>query len=59
MKKLIVMLSALSLLLMGAVILMPSSAAAAPWISGADSYAAEWVKDVEQDLLNPEYEPCF
>ena len=59
MKRIIVMLSALSLLLAGAILMMPSSAAAAPWISGADSYAAEWVKEVEQELLKPEYRWVF
>ena len=51
MKRVIVMLSALSLLLAGAILMMPSSAAAAPWISGADSYAAEWVKEVRKQYL--------
>jgi hypothetical protein len=59
MKWFIVMLSALSLLLAGAILLMPSSAAAAPWISGADADAAEWVKEVEQELLRPEYREVF
>ena len=59
MKRLTVMLTALSLLLAGMVLMMPSSAAAAPWISGADTYAAKWVYNVEQELLKPEYRAVF
>ncbi len=59
MKKLTVMLTALSLLLVGMVVMMPSSAAAAPWISGAESYAAEWVYNIEQELLKPEHRAVF
>ncbi|HKN85884.1 MAG TPA: hypothetical protein VJV04_03395 [Nitrospiraceae bacterium] len=59
MKRLMIVVTALSLLLAGAIFIMPSSVAAAPWISGADSYAAEWVKEVEQELLRPEYREVF
>ena len=47
-------LCALSLLI-GGVALMPSPLEAAGWISGADSYAASWVKDIEQELLKKDY----
>lgn len=42
-------------LLIGGVALVPNDAQSAPWISGADSYAAPWVKDMEQELLKKEY----
>lgn len=45
---------ALSLLL-GGMALMPMPAPAAGWISGADTYAAPWVKEVEQELLKKDY----
>ena len=47
-------LCALSLLI-GGVALSSSPVQAAGWISGADSYAAPWVKDIEQELLKKEY----
>jgi hypothetical protein len=59
MNKLMVVLAALSLLVAGIVVLMPSPAASAPWISGTESYAAAWVNAVEQDLLKPEYRAVF
>ena len=52
------MLCTLSLLI-GGVALMPSSLEAAGWISGADSYAASWVKDMEQELLKKEYRDVY
>ena len=52
------MLCALSLLISG-MALMPSSSEAAGWISGADSYAASWVKDMEQELLKKEYRDVY
>lgn len=52
------MLCALSLLI-GGVVLMPSSLEAAGWISGADSYAASWVKDIEQELLKKDYRDVY
>ncbi|OQW35868.1 MAG: hypothetical protein A4E19_15535 [Nitrospira sp. SG-bin1] len=48
------MLCMLSLLI-GGVALLPSSLEAAGWISGADDYAAPWVKDIEQELLKKDY----
>ena len=42
-------------LLIGGVALIPNVAKSAPWISGAESYAAPWVKDVEKELLKKEY----
>ena len=50
----VAILCALSLLI-GGVTLMPSSLKAADWISDADSYAASWVKDIEQELLKKDY----
>ena len=47
-------LFALSLLI-GGVAQTPTPAKAAGWISGAESYAAPWVKDVEQELLKKDY----
>ncbi len=52
------MLCVLSLLI-GGVTLMPSSLEAAGWLSGADSYAASWVKDIEQELLKQEYRDVY
>lgn len=49
-----VILCVLSLLI-GGVVLTPTSANAAGWISGSDEYAAPWVKEIEQELLKPEY----
>ena len=42
-------------LLIGGVALMPTPVHAAGWISGADTYAAPWVKDIEQELLKKDY----
>ncbi len=42
-------------LLVGGVALIPNAAHGAPWISGSDSYAAPWVKEMEQELLKKEY----
>jgi hypothetical protein len=52
--KRIVMVCALSLLI-GGVALIPNVAESAPWISGAESYGAPWMKDVEKELLKKEY----
>ena len=52
--KVVAMLCALSLLI-GGVALMPSSGQAAGWISGSQSFAAPWVKEVEQELLKKDY----
>lgn len=49
---------ALSLLL-GGIALMPASVGAAPWISGADSYVAPWVKEIEHELFKKEYRQVF
>lgn len=46
-------------LLLGGMALAPASAEAAPWISRADSYAASWVKDIEQELFKQDYRPIF
>jgi hypothetical protein len=52
--KRIAMVCALSLLV-GGVALIPNVAESAPWISGAESYGAPWMKDVEKELLKKEY----
>jgi hypothetical protein len=52
--KRIVMVCALSLLI-GGVALIPNVAESAPWISGAESYGAPWMKDVEKELLKKDY----
>jgi hypothetical protein len=54
MKNVTVLLCALSLLI-GGVALTPTPVYAAGWISGADGYAAPWVKDIEQELLKKDY----
>ncbi len=56
--KVTAVLCALSLLI-GGVALMPSSVSGAPWISGAETYASSWVKDMEQELLKKEYRPVY
>src|SRR2546422_7412777 len=56
--KLSLWLSALSLLI-GLVLLVPSTAGAANWISGDESYAAKWVKDIEQELNKQDYWMVF
>ena len=48
------MVCALSLLI-GGVALIPNVVQGAPWISGAESYAAPWMKDMERELLKKEY----
>jgi hypothetical protein len=50
-------LCALSLLIGGE--LMPSQGEAAAWISGVDSYAALWVKEIEQELLKKDYRDVY
>jgi hypothetical protein len=52
--KVTAVLCALSLLISG-VELLPTSVQGAPWISGAENYAAPWVKDMEQELFKKEY----
>ena len=56
--KLSLALSALSLLI-GLALLVPSTAVAANWISGDESYAAKWVKDIEQELNKQDYRMVF
>lgn len=46
-------------LLIGGMALVPASGQAAGWISGADSYVAPWVKDIEQELLKKEYRSVY
>jgi hypothetical protein len=46
-------------LLIGGAVLMSTTAEAAGWISGSDSYAALWVKEIEQELLKKEYRYVF
>lgn len=52
------MLFALSLLI-GGVALTPSSMEAAGWISGADTYVAPWVTDIEQELFKRDYRDVY
>ena len=52
--KRIVVVCAMALLI-GGVALMPIPVYAAGWISGADAYAAPWVKEIEQELLKKDY----
>lgn len=56
--KVTAVLCALSLLI-GGVALLSTHALAAGWISGAEAYAAPWVKDVEQELLKKDYRYVF
>jgi hypothetical protein len=56
--KLTAVLCMLSLLIGGAAF-MSTSVEAAGWISGSESYAAPWVKDIEQELLKKDYRYVF
>ncbi|WP_447974442.1 hypothetical protein [Nitrospira sp. Kam-Ns4a] len=49
---------ALSLLL-GWAVLTPTTAHAAGWISRTDSFAASWVKEIEQELYKQDYREMF
>jgi hypothetical protein len=51
-------LCALSLLI-GGVALMPTPVPAAGWISGAQTYTAPWVRDIEQELFNKDYRNVY
>lgn len=46
-------------LLTGGAALMSTPAEAAGWISSADSYAAPWVKEIEQEFFKQEYRSVF
>jgi hypothetical protein len=52
------MVCALSLLI-GGVALIPNVAESAPWISGAESYGAPWMKDVEKELLKEDHRMIY
>jgi len=56
--KVTAVLCALSLLI-GGVALMPTSVSGAPWISGAETYAAPWLKEMEHELFKKEYWPIY
>jgi hypothetical protein len=56
--KVTAVLCALSLLI-GGVALMPAAVHAAGWISGADAYAAPWVKEIENELLKKDYRRVY
>src|SRR5579884_3862808 len=58
MRKIISVVAMLSLLL-GGIALWPSTAHAAPWLSAGDTYAAGWVKDIEQELNKADYRAVF
>jgi hypothetical protein len=49
---------ALSLLIVGGA-LSPSVVQSAPWISAADSHAASWVTEIENELLKKEYSMIY
>lgn len=51
-------LSVLSLLI-GGVALLATPVQAAGWISGAESYAAPWVREIEHELLKKDYWNVF
>ena len=46
-------------LLIGGVAFNPTPVPAAGWLTGADTYAAPWVKDIEQELLKKDYSPGY
>ena len=50
--------SAMSLLIEG-LTLAATPAHAAGWLTGADAYAAPWVKDIEQELLKKDYSTVY
>lgn len=49
---------ALSLLLAGTAV-TPGASHAAAWISGADSFASDWVKRIEQEFAKKDYRYVF
>src|SRR5512144_2592532 len=46
-------------LLIGGVALNPTPVHTAGWLTGADTYAAPWVKDIEQELLKKDYTTVY
>jgi hypothetical protein len=46
-------------LLIGWVALKPTPVHAAGWLTGADAYAAPWVKEIEQELLKKDYSTIY
>ena len=46
-------------LLIGGVALLSTPVQAAGWISGAEAYAAPWVKDIEQELFKKDYRHVY
>jgi hypothetical protein len=46
-------------LLIGGVVLNPALVHAAGWLTGADTYSAPWVKDIEQELLKKDYATLY
>jgi hypothetical protein len=46
-------------LLIGGTVFTSTHVEAAGWISGSESYAAPWVKDIEQELLKKDYRYVF
>lgn len=56
--RLAAMIISLSLLLAG-IALSPNSGHTAPWISGSETFASDWVAKVEQELLKKEYRYLF
>jgi hypothetical protein len=56
--KIVTMVCILSLLI-GGTVLSPMATDAAPWISGSESYAAPWLRDVERELQKKEYAALY
>lgn len=53
------MFCTLSLLIGGAALAMAKPAEAAGWLSASESYAAPWVKEIEDELLKKDYRYVF
>lgn len=49
----------LSLFLLAGGMTVPLMGHAAPWLSGRDTFASEWVTKVEQELSKQEYRYVF
>lgn len=46
-------------LLIGGVTLKPTPVHAAGWLTGADTYAAPWVKDIEREFIKKDYSTFY
>ena len=56
--KRIVVVCVMALLIVG-VAFNPTPVPAAGWLTGADRYAAPWVKDIAQELLKKDYSTVY